>query len=343
MLNSHPEVAMPRETRFVLEAWGRRREFGDLQRAENRQKLARWIFMRDGSLAPRLGLDREQAVDRLVEAAPTLGSVLGTCFVLYARKHRKRRWGDKRPRYAARMKAVWDLFPNAQFINVIRDPRACVASMRRIGWWDGDLVNAVELWEHSVRTVEEWRPRLARDQLLDVEYESLVSDPRATLGAIAEFAGLNAGDEAIERMLGYHRRKEVRSARFAANLSRPPDPERVSAWKQALTGEEVALVEDAAGSWMSRYGYEPVAGGGTPPGQLLRDLRARRRWRAVTKWKIAANDRLQTVLTRGRPLKAELPAVASIQPAHADRQHRAPAAPSRAQAAEAREAPDASS
>src|SRR6187551_3800317 len=71
MLHAHPELAIPRETRFVLESWGRRRKFGDLREEANRRRLARWIFMREKTDANRLGLDPEAAVERLVAAAPT--------------------------------------------------------------------------------------------------------------------------------------------------------------------------------------------------------------------------------------------------------------------------------
>ena len=40
MLQAGPEVAIPRETRFVLEAWRERRRFGDLRDADNRRRLA---------------------------------------------------------------------------------------------------------------------------------------------------------------------------------------------------------------------------------------------------------------------------------------------------------------
>jgi hypothetical protein len=326
MLHCHPELAMPRETRFVIEAWEARTRFGDLRVAANRHRLARWILERDSSLARRLALDREKAVRRLLAAPPTLGSVLATCFVMYAERHGKPRWGDKRPRYAARMTAVWDLFPDAHFINVIRDPRSCVASMRRLGWFEGNIVPAVELWERSVETVDSWRPRLAKDQLLDVRFEELLVDPADTLTELTSFAGLAADGGAVEQMLRYHERREVRSERYHANLSRPPDPSRVDAWRDELGVEEIAFVEDAAASIMRRQGYEPVADGVSPPAQLVRELRARRRRSAAGWWKLAWKDRVRKRVTHRHPLAAEVPAA---RPASASTPspHRSPAEP----------------
>ncbi len=308
MLHCHPELAIPRETRFVLEAWQRRKQFGDLRRPANRRALARWIFKRKKSQAARLGLEPKEAISRLVAAPPTLGSLLATCFLLYAEKEEKPRWGDKRPTYAARIEAVWDLFPNAHFVNVIRDPRACVASIRKLGWYGGHIAPAVELWERSVTAVDSWRGRLAKDQLLDVRFEDLLADPADTLTELTSFAGLAADGGAVEQMLRYHERREVRSERYHANLSRPPDPSRVDAWRDELDMEEIAFVEHAAASIMRRQGYEPVADGVSPPTQLVRELRARRRRSAAGWWKLAWKDRVRKRVTHRHPLAAEVPA-----------------------------------
>ncbi len=307
MLHCHPEIAIPRETRFVLEAWERRRQFGDLRRPANRRALARWIFRRKRSQAARLGLKPEEAISRLVAAPPTLGSLLATCFLLYAEKEEKPRWGDKRPKYAAQMAAVWDLLPNAHFVHVIRDPRACVASIRKLGWYGGNIAPAVELWERSVRTVDSWRRRLASDQLLDIRFEDLLAGPEASLTRIAEFTDVAADAGALAQMLRYHEHEEARSERYHANVSRPLDAARTSGWTEALDTAEIAFVEDATRPLMERYGYEPVAGGVAPPRELLHELRSRRRRQAALRRKLAWNDRLQKLLTDRRPLAAELP------------------------------------
>jgi hypothetical protein len=45
----------------------------------------------------------------------------------------KQRWGDKRPMHARYLDAVFSFFPDTQFVNIVRDPRAAVASMRKLG------------------------------------------------------------------------------------------------------------------------------------------------------------------------------------------------------------------
>jgi hypothetical protein len=309
MLHCHPEIAIPRETRFVLESWLQRTKFGDLEDVTNRHRLASWIFKRKESQANRLGLEEKEAIERLVAAPPTLGSLLATCFVMYAERNGKPRWGDKRPMYAARMSAIWDLFPDAQFIHVVRDPRACVASVRKLGWYNGKIAPALELWERSIHTVNAWRPKLAADQLLEVKYEDLVTAPEATLARVAAFAGLAADDDALKRMLSYHAFEETRSERYHANLSRPLDPTRLSGWTEALTQAEIAFAEEAAGPLMRQWAYEPIANGVAAPPELLRVFQSRRRRYAAAEWKLAWKDRFRKLVTHRNSLAAALPPV----------------------------------
>jgi Sulfotransferase family len=304
MLHAHPELAIPRETRFVLESWGRRRKFGDLRHEANRRRLARWIFMRKMTDADRLGLDPETAVERLVAAPPTIGSLLAECFVMFAEKHGKRRWGDKRPMYASRIAPVIDLFPSAHFINVVRDPRACVASLRKLNWYDGSIVPSVELWERSLRAVDAMRGSLAPDQLLDVRYEELVLDPEATLERVTALIGASADEEAMAQMLRFYEVKETRSQRYHSNLERPLDASRVSGWAESLSPEEIAFVEEETEPLMERWGYERAAEGVAAPAELREALAAKRKTQAAARRRLVWRNRLQKHVTHRHPLAA---------------------------------------
>ena len=68
MLHSHPRIAVPPETRFLLTAYWQRRHFGDLSRVENRRRLARWIVDRPASRFEDLGLDYIDKRNDLIEA-----------------------------------------------------------------------------------------------------------------------------------------------------------------------------------------------------------------------------------------------------------------------------------
>lgn len=278
MLNSHPDLAMPHETLFMIPVWQRRAAFGDLSDPKNRRRVANWIHRRPKTRLYRLGVGQEELTAALLAAPPTIGSVLSTPFVLYAERQGKVRWGDKRPSYVQRLQAIFAMFPDAQFVNVVRDPRATVASVRKIGWYDGDVVGGTDLWLRSVRAVDRWRRRLAPDQLFEIQYEELVYEPRGTLERIVDFLGL--APEGVDAMLRFHENSDVpRDAPFHPRVSSPVTTEAVRAWDDVLTREEVAFIEHVLASDMRRYGYEPVADGTPVPEEIVRRYRELRRRR----------------------------------------------------------------
>jgi hypothetical protein len=305
MLHAHPEHAIPpRETRFVLESWTRRTLFGDLRDANNRRRLARWIFLNKKTHANRLGLKSEEAMKRLVKGPPTLGSLLAECFVMFAEKLGFPRWGDKRPQYALRIEAVFELFPQAQFIHVVRDPRACVASLRKLNWYGRNIVPSLEYWEASLMAVEAARSQLAVDQLLEVRYEELVLEPEKTLQRVTRFLGSASDQTTLGQMMRYHELDEKRRGRYHVNLKRPLDPSRVSGWRESLSANEIAFIEEATGPLMKRWEYEGCAADTLAPTTLLSEMQMRRRRRAVTKTCFVWLNRLQTHVTCRHPLAA---------------------------------------
>jgi Sulfotransferase family len=310
MLHCHPEVAIPRETHFVLEAWRRRRSFGDFGQEANRIRLAKWIFTREETQADRLALEADEAISRLAAAPPTLGSLLATCFVMFADKEGKPRWGDKRPMYAERLATMLELFPSAYFIHVVRDPRACVASLRKLGWYDGHIAPMTELWERSLHGVEACRRKLAADQLLEVRYEDLVSDPERIARQVASFTGIAADESAVESMLRYHEYDETRDEQYHSNLRRPIDPSLISSWKDAFTEEEIAFVEKATRPLMLHWGYEAVVDGVSVPPDLMREFEKQRRRQMLVRWRRVLHNEWQKRVTERRPLAAEVPVVA---------------------------------
>ena len=87
--------------------------------------------------------------------------------------------------------AVFALFPDAQFVNVVRDPRGAVASQIPMGWDEPDVALAGSLanWEASIERVDAFASQLRPDQLLDVRYEDLVRGPSASSSGSARSPG----------------------------------------------------------------------------------------------------------------------------------------------------------
>jgi hypothetical protein len=306
MLNSHPELGIPHETRILIDGYRRRAEWGNLGDPEHRRRIARWVVERKVSRARNLTEDPDELVDRMVAAAPTIGSVLGAGFRLYADRQGKARWGEKRPSVVLNLDAVLAMYPDAKYVDVVRDPRAVVASIRtagrRHGWGAHGLPGGADTWERSVRAADRWRRRLGPGQFFDGRYEDLVADPAAVLGPLLDFLELDPAG--LDAMLHHHETADIRSRTLHALVSEPVTTQRVRAWEEALRPREVAFVESVLGDWMGRHGYEPVASGARVPGDLVRRYRRRRREMRLESARRHARERWLR-LTYRRPVAAQ--------------------------------------
>ncbi|MEO5874336.1 MAG: sulfotransferase [Streptosporangiaceae bacterium] len=270
MLNSHPDLAVPHETKFMVTAWRRREAFGDLTRVDNRRDVADWCIDVPHSRFSRIGIDREVLREAFAAAAPTLGSLMAVCFELYAEKNGKPRWGDKRPSYSRNLNAVFGFFPNARFVNVVRDPRACVASMGKAWPKWGRVASATEVWERTDKAVQAGHRKLSADQILEIRYEDLVTKPYETLEPICEFLSLDAAQ--IPTMLDYHEGKDLPTGELYRNAAAPVNTQAVQRWMEEMSDSDIALVEHVLGDRIVHHGYELTGRRGPLSAEVMADF-----------------------------------------------------------------------
>ncbi|MEU4424747.1 sulfotransferase [Actinoplanes sp. NPDC024001] len=273
MLHAHPRIALPPENRFLLPAYFRRHEFGDLADARRRRALGRWLV--GTAQFGDLGLDPDATVEAIVAAPPTLGSALGTVFKLYAARFGKPRWGDKRPAYLRNLPVIRRLFPDAQIINILRDGRDCVASLRETPWAPADLDEMIDYWARSADASLRAAREYPADVYHQVRYEDLVADPATRLRDICAFLG-ESYEPAMARPSQVARVAVPKYKTWHALTRSEVTTQRVASWKRRLTEEEISRCEAVFGDRLARFGY-PLS---TTPHRGPR-IRATRTWLAL--------------------------------------------------------------
>lgn len=284
MLHAHPRIAIPPETRFLTEAYEQRERFGDLRDPANVDALVDWIFVDPKQRLVRdLHLDTEEVRRRAHEVEPTIGTILGLVLAMYAERWDKPRWGDKRPSYFKRIDELLAMFPDAQFVHLIRDGRDCVASLQHMSWWGSGSIGAMQNWVAAMQVGARCRRRLRDDQFLELRYEDLVTEPRPQLQRLCTFLG-EEFDEAMltPEQIATEAVPERKRKRHHARTTDAVSEAAVGRWSGDLEPWEITLMEAVAGRWLRRHGYEltharrPVA----HPAALARYLRQAARSRA---------------------------------------------------------------
>lgn len=318
MLHAHPRIAIPPETRFLLAAYQRRRNFGDLRDPDRRRALAEWITGREATRFVDLGLDPARVTAEIVAGPPTLGSALGIIFRAYAGRFGKPRWGDKRPAYVNNLDIVLRLFPDAQIVNIVRDGRDCVASLKEMPWHKADIYHSISAWAQAVDHARRARRRLGPESFYHLRYESLVHDPAGELAALCEFLG-EEYDGAMTRPADVAPIAVPLQKTWHARTHADVNEERVGSWARRLAPWELALCETVLGDRLRAEGYE-LSGAGSPGiRHLMRyaPLGARHRLAPARH----AAERLTGRLLRADPVAARLTSAQLRPPASANGQN----------------------
>ena len=167
------------------------------------------------------------------------------------------RWGDKYPQYADKdldpeaLTTIDRLFPESQYVHIIRDPRAVVASILAKGWLEFDA--AIATWRSFVTHAREFGEVVGPDRYHEFRFEDLVADGPSEAAKVFTFLGLPPSD-AVNKYL----RAEERSRTRISYPTGRPGSTGSAAWEGRLDEGQVHMVDAEMADMMGELGYEPT-------------------------------------------------------------------------------------
>lgn len=303
MLHSHPRLAVPPETRFLERVYTSRRVHGDMRDPLNRRKLATWIATDRLTKFRDLGIDKDDFIQQATHGPASLGSVVGTTFRMYADRFGKARWGDKRPSYVRKVDMLRRLFPDAQFVHLIRDGRDCVASLKEMPWYTHNTFHAVSAWAEAIDAGSKLRKTLPEHSYYELRYEDITADPATEMKKLCGFLGeefdpaMCSPREAAGVAVPVHK---VWHSNTHSDVMRT----RVGSWAGRLEAWEIALCEQALGDRLEANGYE-VSGAIMAAREHMLAFRQTARKRAAGRFGKEMRDRVNRLREPG-PVAAML-------------------------------------
>ncbi|WP_214109448.1 sulfotransferase family protein [Acrocarpospora catenulata] len=322
MLHSHPRIAVPPETRFLVPAYYSRRKYGDMRLPGNRRALAEWIATGRETKFRELGLDRAGYVAEATEGPGSLGSVIGTVFRDYAARFGKPRWGDKRPSYFKHVDILLRLFPDAQFVHLIRDGRDCVASLKEMPWYHLSSFHAMANWAEAIDFGRRTAARLPAGSYHELRYEDLTAEPERELQRLCGFLG----EEYDPAMCEPRHVAEVAVPAhkvWHSNTHGEVTTARSGSWSQRLDPWEISLCETVLGERLTTAGYA-LSGAPRAPKEQVNAYKTVAAKRRGARWKKLNRDRVNrlrepgpvaALLTEGQRRLAGLPVPVGVTPA----------------------------
>jgi omega-hydroxy-beta-dihydromenaquinone-9 sulfotransferase len=169
--------------------------------------------------------------------------------------HIAKRIGNNR-----RIPLLAQVFPQARFIEIVRDGRGVAASLANVDWWAESIVwwyggnpaswreegrdewaMCARNWVEEVRVIRRGLEDVPAEKRLSITYEDLVAKPQEVVAKVTEFASLDPTDADFQAALG--------QVRF---------PNRNDRWRWEMSEEVLLKVQQIQREDLLHYGYELI-------------------------------------------------------------------------------------
>jgi hypothetical protein len=167
------------------------------------------------------------------------------------------------------------LFPDMRFLNVVRDPRAQVASMNKAIIHEFDTLLNARIWAEAHRSACSLLARYP-ERVLTIRYEDFLSDQEQTLMKVCNFFDIDF----LPHMLDVTRSAEANriaklSALWVSNCF-SPIVANADKFKKQLSMDDIEIIETMTQEYMRFYGYEMMTDArATMDDNVLRTAHAR--------------------------------------------------------------------
>lgn len=203
-------------------------------------------------------------MDALLRTSSSRAEFADRFFGQYRDRAQKMLWADKTPRNIQVLPYIFEHFPQARFVHVVRDGRDVVCSLRthpRHRVVDGEIVK-LDTWNPIEECVDRWVTDVGRGlayrddpRYFELKYEDLVTETEKTLRSLFDFLKLPWESAVMQ----FH---EVQSAsrdpvKFAQNpeATKPLQGSSIGRWQRDLSEEDLSIVLREAGPTLDRLGY----------------------------------------------------------------------------------------
>lgn len=256
MLNAHPDVAVPPESRFVVELWPGRDETSVkdfLTRLAAHKRFQAWELP-VVDVAARLEGRTTASYRECLDA--TYGA--------YAAGAGKKSWGDKTPRYVEHMELIASIWPEARFVHMVRDGRNVARSYADVPFGPKTVAKAAALWKARVEQGRTSGGSLGPARYFELRYEDLVTDIAGQAKRLCGFLDVAFDEGMLDHTEKARNDVLPRAAKYNPRVLEKPQA-NVRSWATEMPASQIAMFEAVAGDLLSELGYErrfPTPGSG---------------------------------------------------------------------------------
>ena len=249
ILNSHSQIAIPEEARFLIPFLKKKL----LKRPLSGQELSNAIdYLRLNSQYKQWNYDSKPVLEKLSKRSEiTTRELIQSLYASFSTHENKQIWADK-SLFFRHIDLLAELFTESKFIHLTRDGRDVFHSWRKMDKSKDNVASTALDWNYKVYRIEKSFAKLPDSRKLTVRYEDLLDDPVNTVKKICSFIGV----EFEENMMEYHKTSHYYIGKHHSDLIfKSIDSENMYKWKENLSDIEIRTFELLAGHNLKKYSY----------------------------------------------------------------------------------------
>lgn len=239
ILNAHPNIYIAEE--IAYHSWMGMLKGSFEQRLLNYFKSFSYVWLR-------------QDPSRVLAQLPSpltkahFGLAYSRILKLKAAQYGRQRWGEKNPLLTTQIDRLYQDFPQARIINVIRDPRANVYSHSTMPWSVPSLIISNFLASLNYKIVKKHG-----DRILNIKLEDLIAEPRTAIASILDFIEEPWSDRLLDHAR-YTLKEEGIPFPWLSEAARSRKT-KSRRWSDGLSPAWVRMIESANREQMERFDY----------------------------------------------------------------------------------------
>jgi len=166
-------------------------------------------------------------------------------------------WIDHTPSNISYANLLFELYPNAKLIHLVRDGRAVAASVMKLDWGPNTVDNSAQWWVHEVANGFAAELHQGPERVMRVRYEDLVNEPVSALQKISTFLDLDYVEDMVN---GVGFRVPAFASQGHTRIGSRPDASRIGGWRSELSARQIEIIEHIAGNLLLCLGYDLLYG-----------------------------------------------------------------------------------
>ncbi len=244
LVRRYLKISFGTESQFIHRYFNRLHTYGDLREDGNLRRLIADIgsercFSRWAKFG--FAVDENRIFDNV--KARTYRGVLESFFGALASHQSMTRWGDKTPEDVYHLDVVRQLFPDAKYVHLVRDGRDVALSVFGRYFGPKNAFCAARVWKDAICRIQQFAKTVDRDQILEVRYEDLLSDPATVFARLIQFLKIADDDNRLRTSIESTIKGDLKESNSYK-------------WKTGLTAKQRQIFERVAGHELRQYGYE---------------------------------------------------------------------------------------